>query len=303
MEERQTQIREQAGLTESKLNVEFIDWLKRWSTPLMLVVLAGALGILAYQRYQKFQNEKLDTAFRELETASAGNPNPESLKGIADAYPSVRAVPMLARLRAADLYLRAVRLGARLGARAGEGGAFPAEEVLTEQDRASYLSQAESLYQKVLDDSASDPSKAVHALAGAYGLASIAECRGEFDKAKSFYERAAQIADRVGFSAQTQIARKRIEQLPALAKARFPAKAELPPEPKPELPPEPLPGPVQAPQTTPGSEVPSLKPPSLEIKPNMPAPAAPATAPQSEPGKSDPAKPDPKPAETPPAPK
>lgn len=288
MEERQTQIREQAGLTESKLNVEFIDWLKRWSTPLMLVLLAGALGILAYQRYQKFQGEKLDAAFRELEAASTGNANPDSLRAIAETYPGVRAVPLLARLRAADQYLRSVRLGARTGAKPGDTGAFPAEEVLTEQDRTAYLAQAEDLYKQVLAETASDTSKAVHALAGAYGLASVAECRGQFDDAKKFYEQAAQIADRAGFPAQVQIARKRIEQLPALAKARFPSKSELPPEPAPTPAPEAVPGPVQTPAAPAGSEIPDLKPPNLELKPTTPA-ATPAAAPGAEQPKNDPA--------------
>ena len=48
MEERQTQIREGAGLEESKLNVEFIDWLQRWSTPILLLVAGAALGMGLY---------------------------------------------------------------------------------------------------------------------------------------------------------------------------------------------------------------------------------------------------------------
>jgi tetratricopeptide (TPR) repeat protein len=240
MEERQTQIREQAGLTESKLNVEFIDWLKRWSTPLMLVVLAAALGIIGYQRYQKSQAEKLDAGFRELEAASLGTGNPEALKDIADSFSSVRAVPLIARLRAADAYLRGVRLGSKVGAPIALDGKIAPEDVLTEQDRANYLNQAETLYQQVFDASVSDTAKAVHALGAAYGLAAVAESRGENDKAKSFYERAIQIADRAGFARQAGLAKNRIAQLPSLAKARFPSQSELPPV-KPPKPPEAFP--------------------------------------------------------------
>src|SRR5690606_41971572 len=108
MDERQTKIKEGAGLEESRLNTEFIDFLQRWGTPALLVVAVIALGYFGYQRLQMARTEKVNQAFVELEAAlSTDNPNPRALEDIAATYSSTRAVPHIASLTAADGYLRA----------------------------------------------------------------------------------------------------------------------------------------------------------------------------------------------------
>src|SRR5262245_6692809 len=163
MDERQTQIREGAGLEESKLNVEFIDWLQKWSTPILMVVAVVALGVVVYKRWQKAKLDEVDRGFGELTSAiDSGTPNPESLKAIAEQYEGVRAIPVLARLEAADEYLRSVRTGMKAGAKVEADGKIPAEDVLTDEDRTRYLGQAETLYRSVLDKSVAGSATAIH---------------------------------------------------------------------------------------------------------------------------------------------
>src|SRR3954465_10647401 len=69
MEERQRQIREGAGLEESRLNTEFIEMMKKWGPHLMmgLAILAG-LYVL-YTKYEEYTARKADTAWADLDAA------------------------------------------------------------------------------------------------------------------------------------------------------------------------------------------------------------------------------------------
>lgn len=281
MDKRQQQIREQAGLAESKLNVEFIDFLRKWSTPFLLVVVAAALGFVFYQRVQQARTVKVDNAFRELSTvATSRGVSPEALKAIADSYGGVGAVSTLARIKAADAYLQAVRQQMKLGAATNPDGTVPAEDVLTEADRTSYLAEAESLYQGVLDANAPTVGTSIHAIGAAYGLAAVAETRGEADKAKAAYERVIQLADRAGYLDHVELARKRIADLPTLSRPRLFAQAELP---KPPAPPAPIAPPASL-EPSPVQVIPELKAPTLELKRGEPEPAAqPSAQPATQP--------------------
>ncbi|MBX3376979.1 MAG: hypothetical protein KF678_08250 [Phycisphaeraceae bacterium] len=288
MDDRQTQIREGAGLTESKLNVEFIDWLRKWSTPILGLIAVVALGIVLMNRLERSRAAALDRAFEELETAArSATPNPETLKAVAAENAGIRAVPILAEMEAADLYLRSTRLGLRLGAKPKDDGTFPTEELLTPEQRDANLAEADRLYRKVLDATASDKKKAVHALGAAFGVAAVAEARGNLDAAKQAYERAASIAESAGLKGQVAVAKSRIENLGKLAEApKLLAQADLP---KPPAPPatqapgaaEPGAGAVFQPIALPETPAEEPKP---EASPEAPKAEPPQTpAPASEP--------------------
>lgn len=313
MEERQTQIREGAGLEESKLNVEFIEWLRRWSTPLLGVIALVALGFVVANRIERGRQAAVDKAFEEFETASrSASPNPETLKTVAAENSGVRAVPSLAELEAADLYLRAARLGLRLGAKPNDKGEFPAEEQLAADQRDTYLNEADRLYKSVLDRAGSDPKKAVIALPAAFGVAAIAEARGKLEEAKQAYQRAESIAGNAGFATQAAVAKKRIDNVSTLAEPRkLLTAAELPKPPEPPKSPtdpnQPATAnpaaPVYTPSPVPASnpEPPGTTPPGTTPSATTPPATPPATAPES-PKPASPATPEaPKPAEPKPA--
>lgn len=241
MEERQTQIREGAGLEESKLNVEFIDWLQKWSTPILMVIAVAALGVVVFKRWEKAKLAKVDQAFAELTAAAeVPNPNPESLKGIADQYEGIRAVPTLARLNAADEYLAAVRKGTKTGAKIGPDGAVPPEDLLSDEERTRYLSEAERLYKTVADKNAMSADHALHAIDAEYGLAAVAMCRGDTPAATRAWEQVAKLAESRGLTPQAEVAKKRIENLGKLGPMpKLYAAAELPKPPEPPKPPTP----------------------------------------------------------------
>lgn len=267
MEERQTQIREAAGLEEAKLNVEFIDFLRRWSTPAMGLIALVALGFVVSARIDKSRAASVDRAFDEFAAAtSQANVNPETLKTLASENAGIRGIPLMAEMEAADIYLDAGRTGVKVGAKRDQSGAVAADEIMTEEQRVAALADAEKLYQKILDKTGTDKKKAIHALGAAYGLAAVAECRGNMDAAKASYERAATIAENAGFKPQAAVAKKRIENLPKLSEApKLLSSADLPKPP--EVPKANAPDLGNAP----------LFKPSPDAVPNAPAPTEGAT--------------------------
>ncbi|MFO0832969.1 MAG: hypothetical protein U0637_14150 [Phycisphaerales bacterium] len=243
MDERQQQIRERAGLEESRLNQDFIEFLNKWGTNILMCIAVVALGYWGYQKYQQRESDKVAAAYSALEAARSGdNPSPDTLISVADEWQGRGAVSLLARREAADIYLDCVARGIKPGAVVNQDGTLGSsdDEIKTSDDRETLLQQAEANYQWILDHARADDDKAQHTMGALYGLASVAECRGQWDKAKEYYSQIVELTKRKGFANHQAIAQKRLDTLPELAKSEpVPAKIQVPPaieQPKPELP-------------------------------------------------------------------
>lgn len=314
MDDRQRQIRESAGLEEGRLNQDFIDWLRKWSTPILVVVAIGAVAYWGYERWERSKVAEVNQAFQEFEQAgSSENPSPESLMRVAEEFDGVRSVAPMARLQAADAYLQAVRVGVKPGSALNPDGTLAApEDALTPEDRTRYLDEAAGLYQRVADSTGSNPAKALLTLEATYGLAAVAESREAYDEAQRHYERIIELADRAQFPTHAQIARDRIAALPSLAQLpTLYALSDLPPLPQPVQPQMPTLQPLEGPPpgvvipeagTTFGPELPPLDP-VPETPDAPPGEEAPAPAPGDEPAPPAPAEPAPVPPAPPEAPK
>lgn len=300
MEERQQKIREGAGLEESRLNTEFIDWLRKYSTPLLLVVAIGAGGYALYNRYKKDKAEKMDQATVELESA-LNSASPTNLIAVASDNASRGAVPLLAKLAAADLSLDAFRTGVPAGVILGQNGELPeGVKMLTEDERQAQLTKASELYQSVVDGADSTLGQQLAAVNATMGLSAVAECKGDFDKARQTYTAAGERAKKIGMTDIAALAQKRIDSLDSIKAApKLPANGDLHASMRP----------VEAPTTTPLSGI-QLKdengnPIELNATPTPAPPNAPTSTPKVVPIPTTPAA-TPTPASTPaptPAPK
>lgn len=236
LDQRQTQIREGAGLEESRLNREFIDLLQKISMPVLVIVAILAVGYAFKQRYDRGQKEKLDLAFSEIEAASSSaHPSPDALRSIADEYQSIAGVYLKGSLRAGDAYLDTFRSGVKPGAELKPDGSLAKpEDVLADSDKAYHLSQAEAMYQRVYSETAGKSEYTLMRLESMYGLAAVAECKGEYDAAKKHYEDIIALTDKGPWAIHTTLAKARIaslgnlKDLPHMYKA-----AELPKPPEP----------------------------------------------------------------------
>lgn len=294
MDKRHFEIRERAGLEESRLNYEFIDFLKKWSTPILLVVAVVALGYAGWQRYTKSKATQVADAFKDLNAASgsyrldrvnpqlvnpmsAGDANPDVLRSVAADYPKIKSVATIAKLQAADAYLRAVRIGAKPGATFDQSGALTnAEDALKPEDVTSYLDNAEALYREVLTSAQATQGQLLMQINAHYGIAAVAESRGKMEDAKAAYTKLVELCDGGPFAAHAQVARKRIASLDNLN--TLPTLAVSGDYPRIEgFDRSPMPAPVAAPASDPGATPPGAPGTPPESTP------APATTPATEP--------------------
>lgn len=231
MDERQGQIKDRAGLDESRINEEFRDFLVKWGPRLLIVVALIALAFSGRRYLTQKADERTDEAFYQLALATSSEAtSPDTLLSLAQQFDDVGAVAHVARLTAAEAYLSAVRRGVVIGAALDPTGEYPADEWLDGELRDSYLQQSREAFRQVADSSG---AAAVHTVRAHMGLAAVAEAMGELDTARTHYQRAATIDRDAGFGAMAQIADVRLASLDVLSdKVVLPASASLPqPEP------------------------------------------------------------------------
>lgn len=252
-DKRLDQIKEGAGLEDSRINQEFVDFVRKWSTPVLLIAALIALGYFLNNKRKEHRAAHIDQAFQELNASTeAGSPSPDALRRIAQDYKDVPGVHALADIAAADQYLRAVQRGVKPGSPI-DPNTFEYEnpdDALTDADREHFLSEAESLYKSVFNATEKSPGMALHTLDALYGLAAVSESRGDADAAKNMLQRAEDLAQRHGFLEQQTVAKSRLAALPELMSehVKLYSKDQL-------------------------AEIPALKPPEPET------PAAPETGP------------------------
>jgi hypothetical protein len=239
---------EGAGREESRINQDFIDFLSKWSTPVLLVMAALAVAYWGWNQYKAMQITKVNKATTAYTAATAGgNPNPDTLDMVAREYAGVRSVGELASLDLADIYLLAVQRGLEPGAEFEPGTQLPDGDKLTDERRASYLDKADMLYASVAESARSVAGKEELTIEAAFGLAAVAESRGDNDTARKHLELAKEAADKGGFTVLALAAEKRIADLDKMTTLVLFDEDALPPLPEITPPPAPEIIPTEAP--------------------------------------------------------
>jgi hypothetical protein len=238
MEERQRQIKEGAGLEESRLNTEFIEMMKKWG-PHLITVVAILMGLYAARDWWNRRVEsQADEAFASLERAmpTDNSPaNPSVFERLADEHSSSTAVPLEARSIAASIHMEAARTGVPIGEKLDQDNKLPAgKNFLTADEKKQELAKAEALYNTISEKANESLGQTQIAIGALTGLASIAEDRGEFDKAKGFYQRASDKAAARKLDQLKDLIKRRMETLDTLKNPpRLYAMSELPAAEKP----------------------------------------------------------------------
>ena len=197
MDDRTSQIREGAGLDESRINQDFIDLMRKWSSPALFVIAGIVLAYWGYGQLQKRANAKVNRAFEEVANAvdyTVASPSPVTLRAIRDQYGSIRGIAPMSALREADVYLNAAVRGVAPGAEPEmdennvSTGVYAEEDLLSDEDRAKMLDDAERLYREVAGMTKEGEDWAIHHLGAQFGLAAVAESKGDAEGAKRFVD-------------------------------------------------------------------------------------------------------------------
>jgi hypothetical protein len=251
---------QQGTLTESRLNSDFLFWLKEKGPNWLLAILLGLCAVLGWNWFDQRQKAARDAAWSELAEATS----PQALLDIADRHQAVDAISALAMLEAADRFMEAVRSGKRFDRDAGAP-----DVAVTPELRAQYLDEADRLYAAVAERLDARPAPETLVVASAwFGRAAVAESKGDAKTAES-HLKSAQNAAKTFYPAVASAADERIATLSSLSN-----RPPLPSRPKAVVPVAPTPtDPMQVPtgEVT-ASEIDAL----TGQAPAAPAPEAPA---------------------------
>lgn len=244
MDNRTDQIREGAGLDESRINQDFIDMLQKWSTPALFIIAAIVLAYAGFGYLKDRANAKVNEAFEEVSGSvdySVNNPSPTTLSAIRAQHGDIKGITPMTSLREADVYLEAAIKGVAPGSELAldennqSTGEYAEEDLLSADEIAGMLTKAEGLYRAVADSDQGGEGWAIHRLGAQFGLAAVAESKGDSAGAKSAYEAAKSIADDAGYSLWSQIAAERVETVDQMSQpVTLVSSASLPKEPEPE---------------------------------------------------------------------
>lgn len=212
MDERQTKIREGAGLEESRINTDLIEFLNKWSSPVLIVIGLIGLGWAGLRYLERAKVAERNNAFAAYEGAVAGGtPSPASLRNIAGEYAGTGAVAELALLRTVDVYLQAAISGIEPGAELDSATGRPVEEtdLLDADGVRGYLAQARDLSRQVADLSAGEAGRALIRVQALMRLGAAEEGLGEIEAAKASYNSAAEAARQAGLPELAVLAENR----------------------------------------------------------------------------------------------
>ncbi len=207
MDDRQRTIVEGAGLEESRLNQDLVDFLRKWGTPILLVVVVLAALYSGSTMWQRHQAQAKDQAYADFHAAAVAG-SPDNLVVVAEQNKGRGAVYQLALAEAADAYLESARVGLRPG-----GSPANEEDRLTDDQVRANLSRAGEIYGQIVDSTRGKSGMALHEITGLYGQAAVYESLGQIDAARAALTSAVEVARKTGFNELAKVAEARIATL------------------------------------------------------------------------------------------
>ncbi|MSR28795.1 MAG: hypothetical protein EXS03_04365 [Phycisphaerales bacterium] len=225
---------QQTDITESRINDDFVYWLKTSGPNWLLAVMVVAALVMGWNWWKNRAVQARDIAWSELDAADI----PSSLKDVALKHSDIDSIPVYALLSAGDRYLQSVLAGTRF-----DREATASDAAITPELRTQWLAEANTLYGDVITAAKAAPSDRAGGMLGFevsawFGRATVAESMGDVDGARAALESAKRAAGD-HFPWLVKNAQARIESLSQIA-APYP----IPPAPVAALPPTVNPNPT-----------------------------------------------------------
>ncbi|MCH8005765.1 MAG: hypothetical protein IH888_05980 [Planctomycetes bacterium] len=207
--------------TQSRINEDFLEWLKTKGPTWLLMILVVVAAYMGWDRWTQYKDNYRIEAWRALAECTL----PSAFEDVAAQYENILGLPQLAKNAAADALLRQIMIGRPLGT--DPPPADPPQE-LSDEWREEYLRRADRLYGEVLETDDSTLAMTLHMVSAMTGRAVTAESRGSRSEALRWYEQAAKRAE--GFYPElTERARRRASAVDRFSEAvTLPNQQDLP---------------------------------------------------------------------------
>lgn len=215
MDERQQQIQTGAGLTEARLNTEFIDALKKWGPWVVMLVAAVVLGYVGLGRLREARERSRAESFGAFNEAERAG-NPVNLIRVAEENAALPGLAAQSRISAADALMLSIARGVMPGVEVPPDGLVHVNDLMNAEQKSTLLEQAKTQYQMALETSDAHPELWVQRLGALMGLAAVAETTGKFDDAKSAYQRAVEVAQKQELAEMAKVIQERLKTLESL---------------------------------------------------------------------------------------
>lgn len=177
----------QTEIAESRINEDFVEWLKTKGPQYVLLCLIGVCLYLGVVRWKQHRANYFNDAWTEFVECRL----PGSYEDVAARYADVPWLSEQALRAAGDAWLLAVQRGKALGSNA-PGVTTPA---LSELQRLDYLDKAAALYHTLANGDDGSLAMTLYAVSAMQGLAVVAESKGQVDEASRWYDMAAARAE------------------------------------------------------------------------------------------------------------
>ena len=198
-------------LTESRLNSDFLFWLKTKGPNYLLLAMLVLCGFMGFNWWENRATQARDGAWTEFLTAQT----PLELIEVSNKNVGTDSISQLATLNAADAYMNSLQTNKRFDREAGA-----ADSALTPEMRVEYLAEADRLYAKVASDGAQATGPAsLLTVASLFGRAAVSETKNDATQAAAYLTQAQELAAKT-YPQLASIAQKRKESLPDLSKVR-----------------------------------------------------------------------------------
>ena len=202
---------QQGTLTESRLNSDFLFWLKTKGPNYLLVAMLVLCGFMGFNWWENRAMQARDGAWNEFLSAQT----PQELIEIANKNSGTDSISALATLNAADAYMTSLQTNKRFDREVGA-----ADSALTPELRTEYLAEADRLYAKVEGEGSHETGPAsLLTVAALFGRAAVAETKNDPTQAALYLNQAKDLAAKT-YPQLAKVADNRKQSLPELSKIR-----------------------------------------------------------------------------------
>lgn len=213
-------------MEDDVINVEFLDWLKKWGPN---IIIAVALAIIIFQGTQwwiRKTEDRQSMAWADL----ANTDNVAGLLAVADENRNIGSVSELAWLSAAQMHYQTILNDKPIVTDALTNTKTETPDPDTDEndnadkdksekpthldpkDRNDLLDKMQNLYQNVISSTKDSPQKILLRIQAVFGMATVAEMKLDYDSATSWYEKA-QTLTGTEYPKLTALAQARIKDM------------------------------------------------------------------------------------------